>query len=85
MQLVIPDLTRNPGFFWIPAFAGTTGFVVINDVMYIIMEPFFVWLWDKHYLSKVFLPFHDPMRFGRFAQGQNTIDDRVNPSPAGKI
>jgi hypothetical protein len=24
MQPVIPGLTRNPGFFWIPAFAGMT-------------------------------------------------------------
>jgi len=24
-QFVIPGLTRNPVFFWIPAFAGMTG------------------------------------------------------------
>jgi len=24
-QCVIPGLTRNPVFFWIPAFAGMTG------------------------------------------------------------
>jgi hypothetical protein len=31
---VIPGLTRNPVFSWIPAFAGMTGFVVINDTVY---------------------------------------------------
>jgi hypothetical protein len=25
IRLVIPDLIRNPAFFWIPAFAGMTG------------------------------------------------------------
>ena len=34
MQLVIPGLTRNPVFFWIPAFAGMTCSVVTNDVVY---------------------------------------------------
>jgi putative endonuclease len=29
-QSVIPGLTRNPVFFWIPAFAGMTPFVAIN-------------------------------------------------------
>jgi hypothetical protein len=33
-QSVIPGLTRNPVFFWIPAFAGMTCFVVINDAVY---------------------------------------------------
>jgi len=32
-QSVIPGLTRNPVPFWIPAFAGMTGFVVINDAV----------------------------------------------------
>jgi hypothetical protein len=30
MWFVIPGLTRNPVFFWIPAFAGMTPFVAIN-------------------------------------------------------
>jgi len=34
-RFVIPGLTRNPEPFWIPAFAGMTGVVVINDVVYI--------------------------------------------------
>jgi hypothetical protein len=34
MQVVIPGLTRNPGFFWIPAFAGMTRSVVIDDARY---------------------------------------------------
>jgi hypothetical protein len=29
MHFVIPGLTRNPVFFWIPAFAGMTLFVAI--------------------------------------------------------
>jgi hypothetical protein len=33
-QFVIPGLTRNPVFFWIPAFAGMTSAVVINDAVY---------------------------------------------------
>jgi hypothetical protein len=31
---VIPGLTRNPVFSWIPASAGMTCSVVINDVVY---------------------------------------------------
>ena len=34
MQSVIPGLTRNPGFFWIPAFAGMTRYALINVAMY---------------------------------------------------
>jgi hypothetical protein len=34
MQLVIPGLTRNPVFFWIPAFAGMTRSVVINEAVH---------------------------------------------------
>jgi len=34
MQFVIPGLTRNPVPFWIPAFAGMTGVVVINDAVF---------------------------------------------------
>ena len=34
MQFVIPGLTRNPVTFWIPAFAGMTRFVAINDAVY---------------------------------------------------
>jgi hypothetical protein len=33
MLFVIPGLTRNPVLFWIPAFAGMTLFVVVNDVL----------------------------------------------------
>ena len=32
--IVIPGLTRNPVFSWIPAFAGMTCFAAINDVVY---------------------------------------------------
>jgi len=28
MQVVIPGLTRNPIFFWIPVFTGMTRYVV---------------------------------------------------------
>jgi hypothetical protein len=31
---VIPGLTRNPVFFWIPAFAGMTPFAAINVDIY---------------------------------------------------
>ncbi len=31
---VIPGLTRNPGFFWIPVFAGMTSYALINVTMY---------------------------------------------------
>jgi len=31
---VIPGLTRNPGFSWIPAFAGKTDCAVINVAVY---------------------------------------------------
>ena len=34
IQFVIPGLTRNPVFSWIPAFAGMTSFSVINVVAY---------------------------------------------------
>ncbi len=34
MPFVIPGLTRNPVFSWIPAFAGMTHFVAINVAMY---------------------------------------------------
>jgi hypothetical protein len=34
MKAVIPGLTRNPGFFWIPAFAGMTRCALINLAMY---------------------------------------------------
>jgi hypothetical protein len=34
MQFVIPGLTRNPVFFWIPAFAGMTAFAMINVAVY---------------------------------------------------
>ena len=32
--IVIPGLTRNPVFSWIPAFAGMTCFAAIHDVVY---------------------------------------------------
>ena len=34
MQFVIPGLTRNPVFFWIPAFSGMTPFAVMNVAMH---------------------------------------------------
>ena len=34
MQFVIPGLTRNPGLFWIPAFAGMTRSDLISVAMY---------------------------------------------------
>ena len=34
MHFVIPGLTRNPVLSWIPAFAGMTRSVVINDAVY---------------------------------------------------
>jgi hypothetical protein len=34
MPFVIPGLTRNPVFSWIPAFAGMTPFVTINVAVY---------------------------------------------------
>ncbi len=34
MRFVIPGLTRNPVFFWIPAFAGMTAFVAIYVAVY---------------------------------------------------
>ncbi len=34
MPFVIPGLTRNPVFLWIPASAGMTHFVAINVAMY---------------------------------------------------
>jgi len=34
LQSVIPGLTRNPLFFWIPTFAGMTPFAVINVAVY---------------------------------------------------
>jgi hypothetical protein len=34
IQFVIPGLTRNPVFSWIPAFAGMTSFVMINVAVY---------------------------------------------------
>ena len=34
MHFVIPGLTRNPVFFWIPAFAGMTPFVAIIVAVY---------------------------------------------------
>jgi hypothetical protein len=34
MQAVIPGLIRNPGFFWIPAFAGMTKSTLTNVVIY---------------------------------------------------
>jgi hypothetical protein len=30
---VIPGLTRNPVFFWVPAFAGMTGLPMIKDAL----------------------------------------------------
>jgi len=33
-QSVIPGLTRNPVFFWIPAFAVMTFLLLVNDVVY---------------------------------------------------
>jgi len=33
-RLVIPGLTRNPVFFWIPAFAGMTSFSMIYEAVY---------------------------------------------------
>ncbi len=38
---VIPGLTRNPAFFWIPAFAGMTYSYLINDAVYksIVLTP----------------------------------------------
>jgi hypothetical protein len=34
VQSVIPGLTRNPVFSWIPAFAGMPSPGVINDAVY---------------------------------------------------
>ena len=34
MHFVIPGLTRNPVFSWIPAFAGMTPFAAINVAVY---------------------------------------------------
>ena len=34
VQSVIPGLTRNPVFSWIPAFAGMTAYGVTNVAMY---------------------------------------------------
>jgi hypothetical protein len=33
-RFVIPGLTRNPVFFWIPAFSGMTTFAEIYDAVY---------------------------------------------------
>jgi len=33
VQIVIPGLTRNPVFFWIPVFAGMTRFVAVKDAV----------------------------------------------------
>ena len=33
-RFVIPGLTRNPVFFWIPAFAGMTTFAIIKVAVY---------------------------------------------------
>jgi hypothetical protein len=33
-HFVIPGLTRNPVFFWIPAFAGMTAFAMTNIFVY---------------------------------------------------
>ena len=38
---VIPGLTRNPVFSWIPAFAGMTCFAAINDAAYRFALPLF--------------------------------------------
>jgi hypothetical protein len=37
---VIPGLTRNPVFFWIPAFAGMTTSAGIHVAVYIILLAF---------------------------------------------
>ena len=34
IRFVIPGLTRNPVFIWIPAFAGMTAFAMINVAVY---------------------------------------------------
>jgi hypothetical protein len=34
IRFVIPGSTRNPVFFWIPAFAGMTAFAIINVAVY---------------------------------------------------
>jgi hypothetical protein len=34
IQFVIPGLTRDPAFSWIPAFAGMTDHDAINDAGY---------------------------------------------------
>jgi len=34
MQFVLPGLTRNPVFYWIPAFAGMTLVAAINVAVY---------------------------------------------------
>jgi hypothetical protein len=38
IEFVIPGLTRNLVFFWIPAFAGMTNFAGINVAVYKIIE-----------------------------------------------
>jgi len=53
IQFVIPGLTRNPVFFWIPAFAGMTAFAVINVAMYTGGGIFF----DRSRLFPLKLPF----------------------------
>jgi hypothetical protein len=35
VHVVIPGFTRNPGFFWIPAFAGMKRRDVTYDALYI--------------------------------------------------
>jgi len=35
VRSVIPGLTRNPMFSWIPAYAGMTSFIAINVPVYI--------------------------------------------------
>ncbi len=42
IQFVIPGLTRNPVFFWIPAFAGMTPFAAINVAVYNRVEKWIV-------------------------------------------
>ncbi|OGP89786.1 MAG: hypothetical protein A2157_04855 [Deltaproteobacteria bacterium RBG_16_47_11] len=50
---VIPGLTRNPVFSWIPASAGMTSFVVINDAVYNKLFLFLCYKIGKKLLKRV--------------------------------
>ena len=45
-RFVIPGLTRNPVFSWIPAFAGMTTFGAVNVVVHIRSFSFWILRFD---------------------------------------